>query len=467
VAGGSPTLVCPAPNGADLSWSAKGVILLDGANADSLRMVPAGGGELRPATRVNRTDHESGSAWPCFLPDGEHFVFCGIRTDGSAMNIRLGKLGTLDSKLLGRSDGRVEVAPGGWLVYLNGSAVVAQKLDLGAGKLTGERLTLVDDVRVGTSAGHFSFSRDGVFAVQHAGATAGLEMHLANRAGVVQPAVLTRGDLWNPRLSPDGTRVLYDRHAGTSANWGEVGVVDLTRGTDTQLTFTNTLAVGAQWSPDGKRIAYTKAPPDAKPRLVIEPADGLGAQDSVIAPGSSAYLSQWAAAGSRLIAFTDDGAALAVASDGGERALKPLAAGLMTLGNPQVSPDGRWVCGSTGTSPNIAIFVQSLEQPSGRWQVSASGGGYKPRWTKGGREVVYESLDQKLMAVDIDTSGGFHAGMPHVLFSLPAHPALPPLSIWTCDEAGERFVVLTPSNAQAVGATIEIATDFGSLVHRK
>src|SRR5207247_10110633 len=107
VGGGSPIVICDSPNGSDLSWGAKGQILMDGNATDSLRVVPAGGGQLRPATNVDHKAGEVGTSWPCFLPDGEHFLCIGDLPGLLVGNIRLGKLGSLDTKLLGKRDGRV------------------------------------------------------------------------------------------------------------------------------------------------------------------------------------------------------------------------------------------------------------------------------------------------------------------------------------------------------------------------
>ncbi len=158
VAGGSPTVICPAPGGADLSWGAHGTILMDGRPTDSIRAVPAGGGELKPATRIDRAAGEMGCAWPSFLPDGEHFLFIGVSPAVATGSIRLGRLGSLESTKLGVSDGRAEYAPGGWVVYVRNGALRAQKLDVGAGKLVGDPVTLVDDLRVGAAQGEFSTS---------------------------------------------------------------------------------------------------------------------------------------------------------------------------------------------------------------------------------------------------------------------------------------------------------------------
>jgi eukaryotic-like serine/threonine-protein kinase len=466
-AGGTPTIVCPAPGGADLSWGAKGEILLDGATTDSLRMVPAGGGELRPATRISRKDHEVGSAWPHFLPDGDRFLFIGIRSDGTAGNIRLGRLGSLESKLLGQSDGRVEYAPGGWVLYVRGAALIAQKLDLGAAKLTGQPITIVDDLRTGNSSGHFSISPSGVLAIARSSVESGLELHIADRKGVLQPAVIAKGTLGNPRFSPDGRRVLYERKGPSGTPFGDIGVYDLDRGTDTRLTFTDGWAVQPHWSPDGRRFAFTRVGRSGPSRLVIGSSDGLGAQDSLAAPSGTVYLSQWAEAGSRLIAYTEDTRLLAAPAEGDDRTLRPLLDPALVMGNPQVSPDGRWLAGTMGTNPNYNVYVQSLVGPPGRWQISTAPGGYKASWTRGGAELVFEGSDSRLMAVDIDTKTGFHAGTPHPLFPLPLGSFTREVATWSPDASGERFLLVTPERTRTGSKSLEVMSDFSSLVNRK
>ncbi len=60
------------------------------------------------------------------------------------------------------------------------------------------------------------------------------------------------------------------------------------------------------------------------------------------------------------------------------------------------------------------IYVQPFPGPGGKWQISG-GGGRPPRWSKDGRELVYVSLDDRLMAVSYTASGdSFIAGKPRV-----------------------------------------------------
>jgi hypothetical protein len=76
-------------------------------------------------------------------------------------------------------------------------------------------------------------------------------------------------------------------------------------------------------------------------------------------------------------------------------------------------------------------------------------------------------MDGRLMAVDIDTRNGFHAGTPHALFPLPIPSLGREITTWSCDANAERFVVISPERMRAAARTIEVLTDFQSLVNRK
>jgi hypothetical protein len=206
--------------------------------------------------------------------------------------------------------------------------------------------------------------------------------------------------------------------------------------------------------------------PQAGSIILIGSADGLGARDSLAAPGGGEpMLSQWAAFGSRLVVvpstFRDVGWAN---PDSTPRELRPLP-GLSGFGaQTVVTPDGRWAAYTSnegGGQPQV--YVQSLTGTPGRWQISTIAG-YHPMWTRGGRELLYESPDG-LMAVEIDTASGFHAGTPARLFPVPIGAGVTE-HFWTCSEDASRFFLLVPPKS-AVSGEIEVVTDFASLVNRK
>jgi len=466
ITGGAPVVVCETQGGADLDWGSKGMILMDGRTNDSLMVVPARGGELRPAARIDRASGEVGAAWPHFLPDGEHFLFIGNRegpSDGG--NMRLGKLGTLDSKLLGPSDGRAEYAPGGWVIYLKGTTLLARKLDLGAGKLTGQPLTLAENVRIGTAAGHFSSSRSGVLAWSRGAELPTNTLHEVDRAGRPVRATLTTGLIANPALSPDGRRVLFERLPSAGAD-REIFVRDLERGTETKLTFGGGSASMPQWSPDGRRFAcrLTRA---GFGGVLVGSTDGLGRPDTIPDPGvGGGQLTQWAESGSRLV-LVPPGFQTATAANADSTGVPPRPipglSGLMA--QCVISPDGRWLAYVSNEGGGaVQVYVQSLTGTPGRWQVTANGG-VMPHWTKGGTELVYET-GEALMAVPVDAKESFRIGTPVRLFDTPQPLSDVSTRYWTVSRDGQRFFVMTPPR-NTIMRPIEVVTDVRSMLHRK
>jgi Tol biopolymer transport system component len=467
ITGGAPTVVCETRGGSDLSWGAGGFILMDGRFTDSLLVVPARGGELRPATRIYREDGEVGSAWPCFLPDGKRFLFIGNTSNGSVTtgDIRIGRLGSLDSKLLGKSDGRVEYAPGDWVLFLKGTTLLAQKLDTGSEKLTGEPLTLAENVRIGSSAGHFSISTTGVLAYARGDESTMMTLLQTDRGGRPVGTVLTKGLISNPSIPADAGRVLFERKDNAGAR-SQIAVRDLVRGTETKLTLDGSAASTPVWSPDARRFACAVVEDQGKASLLIASSDGLGARDKIALPAGGAWiLTQWSAALRRLVA-TPPSFQGAYAADPDSVTVAPrVIPGLnLLLGHTTISPDGRWaayVTNEGGGSPQV--YVQSLSGTPGRWQVSTTFGIW-PQWTKGSTEIVYEGQPD-IMAVSIDTREGFHAGTPRVLFACPT-AGDPITHYWTCTQDGERFFVLQSPHRVASGI-VEVVTDFASLVNRQ
>ncbi|MEO5617626.1 MAG: hypothetical protein ABIS67_07625, partial [Candidatus Eisenbacteria bacterium] len=323
-----------------------------------------------------------------------------------------------------------------------------------------------DGVRLGSANGHFSVSPAGVLAFARETGGDELSLREANRKGEVSgPARLT-GVITNPRLSPDGRRLLYQRSSMGASGDGDIYVYDLERSTDTRLTFTGGSAATPEWSPDGRRFAYVNRPANGAARLRIAAADGLGAPDSLDLPGGAGgSLSQWAAAGSRLAFYTGTFRSYAVPTEGAERVAISLADTSQRLGHPQISPDGRWMSYTTGALPSVHVYVQSLAGPPGRWQISTTPG-FQAHWTKGGRELIHESMQGDLIAVEVESGESFRVGTPRVLFKLPTQSNGVDQLPWTCDANAERFFLLTPVGTPATGV-VEVVTDFGSLVGRR
>ena len=78
------------------------------------------------------------------------------------------------------------------------------------------------------------------------------------------------------------------------------------------------------------------------------------------------------------------------------------------------SPDGRWIAYGSALTGRSEIYVRPFPGLNGTWQVSREGGAF-PTWSKSGNELLYATLDQRIMAVSY-TAGGtsFRATAPRV-----------------------------------------------------
>jgi len=106
------------------------------------------------------------------------------------------------------------------------------------------------------------------------------------------------------------------------------------------------------------------------------------------------------------------------------------------------SPDGRWIAYVSDETETEQVYVWSFPATGGKWPISA-GGGIQSRWRRDGRELFFESLDGKLMAVEVKAgAAGFEAGPPKLLFEMPALFADSRLR-YDAGSGGQRFLILT------------------------
>ena len=117
-------------------------------------------------------------------------------------------------------------------------------------------------------------------------------------------------------------------------------------------------------------------------------------------------------------------------------------------GQPAPSPDGRWLAYASDESGRMEVYVQSLADDGGKWQISTDGGAY-PTWTRGGRELLFQGRDNKLIAVDIRHDPAFSAGVPKALFDPQVRTSIPS-RMWDVSADGERFLITRSLDAPDV-----------------
>jgi|SRR5262245_4853378 len=444
---GADVIVADAPGGADGSW-ANGVVLYDGSGADSIHRVTLAGGKTEAATRIDRARGESGHGWPSFLPDGRHFLFICTMKGQPILEIKLGTLGSLESRTVGHTDSRALFAHG-YLLSTSAGTLLAQRFDPGSGRTSGEPVALAEGVRVG----EFSASRNGVLVYRPSLLAAPSRLVWMDRSGRMLGEAAPPDQYLEIRLSPDGTRVAVRMVRGP-APVADLWIRDLARGVTSRITFGSSHNVFPVWSPDGGRIAYASNR-GGEYHALIRSASGTGGEDSLAhEPGGTDLPLDWSADG-RTIAIAHQGAS---GWDIWLLGTDPRQAPNKILQSPfnerfgRISPDGRWLAYSSNESGRNEIYVVPLAGGAGKWQVSTAGGD-DPFWRKDGRELLYLAADRRINAVAIGPGAGFEPGTPQPLFRVELVENVFSGTRWCPTSDAQRFLLQVPVPVGGPGTT--------------
>ncbi len=445
-AGGAVRVLLDGVNGSDGTWSPGGTILFDASAGDSIRSVPAAGGEARPASRIDRDRMQTGHAWPHFLPDGKHFLFQANYANGGD-SLLVGELGDFETRVLGPANSLMDYSDPGYILWVDSSALLARRFDSKALRFEGDSFPVTTQLAVGSvGLANFSVSRNGVLAYRP-GETQKQTLVWVDRTGRQLQTIGPPGDYLQPAMNPDETRIVVDGRTGNAVG-ADLWILDAVRGTTSRFTYGSGSESAGIWSPDGTRIVYRASGPGG---ATVLSRDALGTTEPVpVVPDSvSGVPTDWSADGRTLLLQRQSpGSGWDVWAwdlEGKEDPV-PVAATRFVEAQGRFSPDGRWVAYTSNESGNLEIYVRSYPGVGGKWQIS-TGGGSEPFWRGDGKELYYLSLDQTLMSVSVDTGSGFRAGRPQALFRAPVSSNYATRNRYQPAADGERFLLLMRARA--------------------
>src|SRR5262249_28835333 len=222
----------------------------------------------------------------------------------------------------------------------------------------------------------------------------------ASAGAGLAPVALPRVDWANEvqALSPDGTKAAFINY-DTGQN---LAIYDFaTRQTTlvTHFDWTTNWAVGAAWSPDGRRVAFMQAAfrPDSPYELRVATLDG---RSEVIFrndanPGKAVVPGGWLPDGSavvvRLVRADNTFSVGCVPAAGGSftalRSSVKWAAGSVPL--PSVSPDGRFIAFAEGTPGIRDIFVVSRDGQTLHRITDHPADDHRPIWSPDGSRLIF------------------------------------------------------------------------------
>ena len=412
VTGGAAVPICDAPDARGGAWGEDGDIVFNLASSvssprNSLLRVSSGGGTPQPATTL--ADDEVTHRWPQVLPGARAILYTAHNraNDYADANIVVQTLPNGPRKILQRGGSFGRYVPSGHLVYVQDGTLFAAPFDYMALEVTGAGRPFIENIANSpiTGAAQFAFAANGT-AVYLPGQTSSTDLPIEwiTRDGKTNPLRATTAMWGHPQFSPDGTRLAMDIIDNGQT---DIHVYDLARGTLTPLTFGAEPARTPAWTPDGRRITFVSG----QRNLYWVRADGGGGPQRLtnLASFSNIAMGSWHPSG-QFLAFKEGGDLMILPMEGDEvsgwKSGKPYVF-LKTPADewaPSFSPDGRWLAYHSNESGRDEVYVRPFPPGDGKWPVS-SGGGQWPTWSRAKGELLYQTLDNQIMAVPYTVEG--------------------------------------------------------------
>jgi predicted Ser/Thr protein kinase/dipeptidyl aminopeptidase/acylaminoacyl peptidase len=413
------------------AWDGNEAIVF--ARGSTLWRVPRGGGGPKALTSLDASRHESKHAWPIMLPGGRTMLF------GVASNDRW-RIDSFDLTSGARAtvvdSGTLPLyTTAGQLAFFRDGQLLMVPFDAATRKVTGPAVSFLDSLPVlpsGVPPVDISLSGTIVYSPT----TAVSRLVWVSRHGEEQLLNDERRNYTNPRISPDGHRVIVQA--------GDLWLQDLARATFSRLTNGEILTNGFPiWLPDG-RVMY-RSPAG----LRVQGTSGPGGTAQVIAGTTDLdYPGVVAGDGDSLILLRSTEASsfniLGLSLRNPSKVWTILQTPAYENG-ARISPDGRWLSYVSNESGRNEIYLMPYPGPGERVQVSTQGG-TQAIWNPDGREIFYR-IDDKMMAVDVSTTPSLKLGSPKLLFEARyAYGAGLTIANFDVSRDGQRFVMVKPES---------------------
>jgi serine/threonine-protein kinase len=404
VDGGSPVVLCAAPDLLGASWGADGTIIAAIDVTSRLVRVDASKGGT-PIPVVDLSADSAVPRWPQVLPGGRHVLYtaiAGAGVDEAAIEVASLADGKRSVLVEGGTFGRYS-APH-YLTYVNQGTLYALRFDPRSLEIRGEKSPVLENVSYSATFGYaqFSVSNNGVAVYRSAVSSGPLVVALVDSAGRQTPLLDTPGSYAWPSVSPDRRHlalvVVESGVAGLSVftnlgerarfAWNAPGLQGGVWTHDGRYLVSRRLSGGVAWLPSS----------GGQPRDLIDNGQlsvpwsfGPGDRSLTFAVvDTSTMFDLWTAP-------IEKGAALRAGA--ATHILRTRA--IETY--PAVSHDGRWLAYSSNESGVLELYVRSLADTSIKVPIARGGG--VPRWSKTGRQLFYMTRDHRLMAADYSATG--------------------------------------------------------------
>jgi serine/threonine-protein kinase len=457
-------VLCDAPAGRGGAWGADGNIIAALDTQAGLSLIPAAGGQVVSLTAL--APGENSHRWPHIVPGGKVVLFTSNATFANFDEASVSALSLPDHKqkiVLEHVGMYPRYVASGHLIYVTKGTLFAVPFDAARIEVRGRPAPVVEDVASDSTFGFAKLDVAGTGMLLYSkGRNAGLRtIHWMDDAGRTEPLAIEPAIYQFPRISPDGSRVIWMMNQGPIA---DLWIYDWQRGSKTRLTDGKTVYGYPAWSPDGRYVVF-----HSPTGIFWTHADGAGKPQPLIASQALQWPSSFTPDGRRLVfsEITQDGALVKTVgldgSSGQLRAGKPELFLQTASGQafPAFSMDGRWLAYADGESGRYEVYVRAFPDKGTRWPIS-NGGGTMPVWSRNGRELFYRTEDNRIMVARFTVNGDtFVADKPRLWSEKRlADTGLTPNFDLAPD--GKRFAVLMSADAE--GSALPDAQSHVTLV---
>jgi Tol biopolymer transport system component len=422
VAGGPVQELCNAGSPRGGTWSKDDVIVFAPGASGGLYRVDAAGGNPIPVTSPDSSRGETAHRYPCFLPDGKHFLFLTIPERNGLNDVFAGSVGSNKRKLVLRATRAPQYAAPGFLLFSRGDLLMAQRIDPGRIETHGDAVTIAEAPNTTNFVGSPTASTSNTGAVAYRREAVGnTELGWYNRRGeLISRIPAPPGRFFAPQVSPDGSQVVVG--AGDPSNT-DLWLIDLRRGSSTRLTSDPAEEGGPQWSLDGTRILYGS---DRLGGSAFFVKSIRGGADELLYRSPKSWNSVWDwSRDGRYVVFreidTMTGFDLWILPTFGERKPFPYLNTRFEEAFAAIAPNGHWIAYASNESGRSEIYAQAFPKPGDRYQISVDGA-IAPVWSRDGTELFYATQSgSRIMSVAIRAdASSIDVGVPRTLIAWPA-----------------------------------------------
>jgi serine/threonine-protein kinase len=391
-----------------ITWG-PGEIVYSGSGA--LWAVPAKGGAPRQLTVLDQARHEVLHTDAAVFPGTRTVLFTSLTTEPGQERIEAVPLDGGQRSVVIEHGMAPVWSPTGHLLFGRDGAVWAAPFDSRSATVRGAAVPVIPAGVVGSelygSLG-FQVSSTGTLVFVPADFAYTRVVSVA-RDGSELAVNLPPNRNGNPRISPDGRRLLIE------TNQSVIETLDLGRGMmRAKLTAAAPGTGFPTWTADGKGVVFRRY---SVPFWAA--ADGSGQAGPVPSGTVNDYPISAGPDADSILDFRmqqETSGDVLLMSISGKFQPKPLLVTPAYEGGAQLSPDGHWMVYQSNETGQPEIYVRRYPAMDRAWQVSEDGG-VQARWSSTGREIYYRG-GQHMMAATFDASGAEPAfGKPVALFT--------------------------------------------------